>query len=140
MSNGLESGAMSVTERPRPGIPALLLAAALAANAAFLAHEGARTLKIARAALGRTNEQRRLLIYGGLYADIIRARREVPESATLWWVSPEYPWLVSYYLYPRVMRWGSPDRSARGEFGRRHAGDWIVGYAPNGRLQWERGL
>jgi hypothetical protein len=121
-------------------LPAILLAAALALNAALLAFQFAASLGIARAASGRTDEQRRLMMYGGLYADIAAARRQIPETATLWWVSPEYPWLIGYYLYPRVLRWGSPDASARGEFLRSHPGDWVVGLAANGRLQLAKGL
>ena len=123
-----------------PGMTTLLLAAGLAVNAALLTRQIAPSLRIARVALGRTNEERRLLIYGRLYTDIIEARRKVPDTATLWWVSPEYPWLINYYLYPRVLRWGSPDSSARDEFRRRHPGDWIIGYTPNGRLEAARGL
>ncbi|HXT02129.1 MAG TPA: hypothetical protein VN915_15750 [Elusimicrobiota bacterium] len=126
------------TRRPSHGAWTLILALALAVNAALLVRSFGAALKIARAAAGKTVDAQRLMMYGGLYADIAALRERVPETATLWWVSPEYPWLVSYFLYPRVLRWGSPDASARPEFRREHPGDWVVGFGPRGRL-WAAG-
>lgn len=123
----------------RPGAWTLILTAALAVNAALLSRRFVAALKVARAAAGKTDEETRLMMYGGVYADIAALRARIPETAALWWVSPEYPWLVSYFLYPRVMRWGSPDASARPAFRRKYPGDWIVGFVPGGRLQAVQG-
>jgi hypothetical protein len=113
-------------------LAAFLIAASLALNAFVFAGRAGPVLKIFKSTFGLSNERRRLMMYGSLYGDIIAARRAVPETATLWWVSPEYPWLVNYYLYPRILRWGSPNVLDREELRRKHPSDWVVGYSSSG--------
>lgn len=107
-----------------------------AVNGWFLLGHARRAWSVARQTAGISDDERRLMMWGPLYAQLLAARKHVPETATLWWVSPEYPWLVNYFLYPRTLRWGSRALSEARALHEAHPADWVVGYseAPGARF------
>jgi len=82
----------------------------------------------------KSETERRRMIFGQLYTDIETAAAQIPESATIWWVSPHLPWHHAYFLYPRILRWGSPHREDLAAIRHLHPTDWVMGWmeTPNG--------
>jgi hypothetical protein len=106
--------------------PLLLLAGALAINAWKLLPETVHSAALWRRTSALNLEERYRLLYPQLYADIERLRERIPESATLWVVSPYDPHHANYYLYPRTLRWGSKNLNDRDRLKSQHLNDWLL--------------
>ena len=103
-----------------------LLLAALLAQTALLFRSSAWTVRVARRAAGMSLDQRRLMMFGGFYDDILRIRGRVPPGATLWVVSANFPLHVNYFLYPRTLRFGSNAPGDLEKLRALHPQDWTL--------------
>jgi hypothetical protein len=70
--------------------------------------------------------QRRMAFMPSLYHDMLEVQQRVPPDATIWYVAPLSPHELLYFLYPRVLRWGSPYLSDREKIRRAHPQDWVI--------------
>jgi hypothetical protein len=118
----------------RRRLPEALLCLLLSANAPFLWAHARRAAGLWRRTRGLSEDSRRLLIYGPLYAQLQAARRDIPEDSQIWWVSPDLPWLVNVFLCPRRLNWGSPRIADLEIIRKSHVHDWTAVYHEgNGR-------
>ena len=61
-----------------------------------------------------------------LYRDMLAVQQQVPLDATLWYVAPYSPRELLYFLYPRVLRWGSPNVADLEKIRQAHPADWVI--------------
>jgi len=114
--------------RRRPWKIAVFVAATLI-NAAFLPERLGRAILAVREFYGLDNHQRRLLLWGNFYREILGVENTIPKSATVWLVTRHPPWYVNYYLYPRAMYWVATRDSDLDRVRSEHPSDWVLLYS-----------
>src|SRR5882672_3987297 len=107
-------------------IVSIVSAAGILVNTFYFFGNASAALAIYRLASGVPTEDRRMLYMPSLYRDVQRIERLVPENATLWYVAPFRPHVIAYFLYPRMIRWGSPNPSDLDKIRHDHPGDWVL--------------
>ncbi len=65
-------------------------------------------------------------LYPAFFSDILAIRKQVPEDADIWLVSPADAWHINYYLYPRIIRFGSANLDDLDKERRSHPKGWVL--------------
>jgi hypothetical protein len=106
-----------------------VLLCACVVNSRFLLPNSWQAVKVFRDAWGLSNIQRRYLQRGEWYRGILNIDDKVPRRATLRLVSPNPPWYLAYFLYPRLLKKGSEALTDRGKVRKQYPSDWVFVYS-----------
>jgi hypothetical protein len=105
----------------------LLLLACLV-NSIFLFPKCWQAFVSVRTLWGLTNAERRALMFGNWYSAVLNVQNHIPLGADIRLVSKEFPWYLTYFLYPRLIRAGSSDPTALQSVRQKYDQEWVLLY------------